>query len=375
MTDRGSDVRTGPQERPCRPNGRGGVPTLHGAHRPMVAGRGLLAGRRRAVRRRRQGGAGRLRTSRRWSPLRGHVRGCRRRLGRGRSPIEPPARIVLAWKPNDRPEPPTEVEIHFEPDGDGTLVSARAPGLGQARRTGGGGARGSRRRMAAPAGALRRGRGRRIGSGPWRPSSSAHRSRTSPEATAEIAIEGASVGEVLRELERRAPQDRGVGPGRARPGAPARERLRGWRTRQGGRAPSPRTRRCTSSRRYQEVRDDRAVGGYEEGPVRRSRETPGRRSRSRWPRARSPVTWWSSRSAIPGSGRYFASVTSGHYGPRVMHTDDPRASGSPRPRVSRSPKATTGHSNGSGRSGRVRPTGSCTRESRRRRCSPRPTAV
>jgi uncharacterized protein YndB with AHSA1/START domain len=35
---------------------------------------------------------------------------------------EPPARIVLAWKPNDRPEPPTEVEIHFEPDGDGTIV-------------------------------------------------------------------------------------------------------------------------------------------------------------------------------------------------------------------------------------------------------------
>jgi uncharacterized protein YndB with AHSA1/START domain len=37
--------------------------------------------------------------------------------------FEPPARIVLAWKPNDRPEPPTEVEIRFEPDGDGTIVS------------------------------------------------------------------------------------------------------------------------------------------------------------------------------------------------------------------------------------------------------------
>jgi uncharacterized protein YndB with AHSA1/START domain len=36
---------------------------------------------------------------------------------------EPPSRIVLAWKPNDRPEPPTEVEIRFEPDGTGTLVS------------------------------------------------------------------------------------------------------------------------------------------------------------------------------------------------------------------------------------------------------------
>jgi uncharacterized protein YndB with AHSA1/START domain len=35
---------------------------------------------------------------------------------------EPPARIVLAWKPNDRPEPPTEVQILFEADGDGTIV-------------------------------------------------------------------------------------------------------------------------------------------------------------------------------------------------------------------------------------------------------------
>ncbi len=36
--------------------------------------------------------------------------------------FEPPSRIVLAWKPNDRPEPPTEVEINFEADGDGTAV-------------------------------------------------------------------------------------------------------------------------------------------------------------------------------------------------------------------------------------------------------------
>lgn len=35
---------------------------------------------------------------------------------------EPPRRLVLAWKPNDRPEPPTEVEVRFDPDGEGTLV-------------------------------------------------------------------------------------------------------------------------------------------------------------------------------------------------------------------------------------------------------------
>jgi uncharacterized protein YndB with AHSA1/START domain len=35
---------------------------------------------------------------------------------------EPPSRLVLAWKPNDRSEPPTEVEILFEPHGDHTIV-------------------------------------------------------------------------------------------------------------------------------------------------------------------------------------------------------------------------------------------------------------
>jgi uncharacterized protein YndB with AHSA1/START domain len=37
--------------------------------------------------------------------------------------FEPPGRLLLAWKPNDRREPPTEVEVRFEPDGDGTVVS------------------------------------------------------------------------------------------------------------------------------------------------------------------------------------------------------------------------------------------------------------
>lgn len=36
---------------------------------------------------------------------------------------DPPRRLVLAWKPNDRPEPPTEVEITFDPEVDGTIVS------------------------------------------------------------------------------------------------------------------------------------------------------------------------------------------------------------------------------------------------------------
>jgi uncharacterized protein YndB with AHSA1/START domain len=36
--------------------------------------------------------------------------------------FEPPTRVVLAWKPNDRSEPPTEVEVRFEPDVDSTIV-------------------------------------------------------------------------------------------------------------------------------------------------------------------------------------------------------------------------------------------------------------
>jgi uncharacterized protein YndB with AHSA1/START domain len=35
---------------------------------------------------------------------------------------EPPTRLVLAWKPHSRPVPPTEVEVRFLPDGDGTRV-------------------------------------------------------------------------------------------------------------------------------------------------------------------------------------------------------------------------------------------------------------
>ena len=35
---------------------------------------------------------------------------------------EPPSRLVLAWKTNDDPNPPTEVEVRFVPDGEGTRV-------------------------------------------------------------------------------------------------------------------------------------------------------------------------------------------------------------------------------------------------------------
>jgi uncharacterized protein YndB with AHSA1/START domain len=35
---------------------------------------------------------------------------------------EPPSRVVYAWRPHDRPVPPTEVELRFSPDGTGTRV-------------------------------------------------------------------------------------------------------------------------------------------------------------------------------------------------------------------------------------------------------------
>lgn len=35
---------------------------------------------------------------------------------------EPPNRVVFRWKPNDLPTPPTEVEVRFTADGDGTRV-------------------------------------------------------------------------------------------------------------------------------------------------------------------------------------------------------------------------------------------------------------
>jgi uncharacterized protein YndB with AHSA1/START domain len=35
---------------------------------------------------------------------------------------QPPHRVVFSWKPNDRPTPPTEVEVRFTAAGNGTRV-------------------------------------------------------------------------------------------------------------------------------------------------------------------------------------------------------------------------------------------------------------
>ena len=35
---------------------------------------------------------------------------------------EPPSRFVLAWQPNSSSHPPTELEVRFAPQGEGTLV-------------------------------------------------------------------------------------------------------------------------------------------------------------------------------------------------------------------------------------------------------------
>jgi uncharacterized protein YndB with AHSA1/START domain len=48
---------------------------------------------------------------------------------------EPPSRVVLSWKPNDLPTPPTEVEVRFTAAGNGTRVDLEHRGwerLGEA---------------------------------------------------------------------------------------------------------------------------------------------------------------------------------------------------------------------------------------------------
>ena len=40
----------------------------------------------------------------------------------------PPHRVVLAWKPNERPTPPTEVDVRFSSDGDATVVDVEHRG-------------------------------------------------------------------------------------------------------------------------------------------------------------------------------------------------------------------------------------------------------
>jgi uncharacterized protein YndB with AHSA1/START domain len=41
---------------------------------------------------------------------------------------EPPNRVVISWKPNDLPTPPTEVEVRFTPEGQGTRVDVEHRG-------------------------------------------------------------------------------------------------------------------------------------------------------------------------------------------------------------------------------------------------------
>jgi uncharacterized protein YndB with AHSA1/START domain len=48
---------------------------------------------------------------------------------------EPPQRVLYEWKPNDLPTPPTEVEVRFNAEGDGTRVDLEHRGwerLGEA---------------------------------------------------------------------------------------------------------------------------------------------------------------------------------------------------------------------------------------------------
>ena len=76
---------------------------------------------RRAVRRRCQGGTGRLRASRRWSPLRGHVR----RVSKGSGLTLPPSSLRPgSCSPGSRTTGPTSDRGRdpFEQDGDGTIV-------------------------------------------------------------------------------------------------------------------------------------------------------------------------------------------------------------------------------------------------------------
>ena len=108
----------------------------------------------------------------------------------------------------------------------------------------------------------------------------------------QLDLPGDSLGEVLRELERRYPRLEGWVLDEHGNDPPPRQRVRRRRTRDARTHRSRPTLASTSCRRSQEGADhDRTAGGNEEGSVRPARRGRARRSTSR--RGRSPATWWS----------------------------------------------------------------------------------
>ena len=141
------------------------------------------------------------------------------------------------------------------------------------------------------------------------------------DGRSQVELPGDSIGQVLRELERRYP------------------RLEGWILDEHGRVrrhvnvfvdgerargdPGRRRARASTSchRSPEEGTDDRTVGGNQEGAVRAcgaSDDGPFEIATRAFP---GDVVEFAMRD--PRTGRYFASVTSGFYGPRLLYTDDP----------------------------------------------------
>ena len=158
-------------------------------------------------------------------------------------------------------------------------------------------------------------------------------------------VAGATVGELLQELERaKPPLDGWILDERDRIRRHINVFVNGERGRR-GHAGRPATTRSTSCPRSQEAAYDRVAGRDQEGPV-RARGRAGRRVRGHR-RARSPASRSSTRCATRTRGRYPGRDDVAVLRPEDLLRDDQTASGSRRA-ASSCPRAASRRSSGSG---------------------------
>ena len=138
---------------------------------------------------------------------------------------------------------------------------------------------------------------------------------------AKLDLDGCDGRRRAARLGGRVAEDGRVGPGRAGAGPPPRERVPERRAGTGGRGGGPERPPPRPARRSRGVEPMRELLVGTKKGLFVLRGDGGRPLRGRGAAFDGNVVEYAMRD--PRSGRYFASVTSGFYGPRLMHADGP----------------------------------------------------